>query len=429
MNTLFKVLLLLFFSFSCSGQNLSEFEAQLIKEINNHLPTATKQLEQVVNINSGTMNFTGVKQVGMYFKNQLDILGFETKWQNGKAFNRAGHLVANYGHTGRKILLIGHLDTVFIKTDPFQSYKKIDSRYASGPGITDMKGGNIIMLNAIRALKTLGVLENISLRLVLTGDEESSGSPLKLSKQAIVDAAKWADIALGFEDGDSNIKTAVISRRGAINWTINITGKAAHSSQIFTESIGDGAIFEMARILNEFRQSLSTIDDLTINPGLVIGGTTTSAIQNSTASAFGKNNVIAKSVKVTGDIRAISSTQLQQTKKIMTAIIRNNLPHTGSDIIFHTGYPPMPPTAMNKKLLGLYSQISEDLGYGKVVAVNPRKAGAADISFAASYVDMSLDGLGLMGDGGHTINEVADMTSFSKNSHKAVLLIYRLSVL
>jgi len=430
MNIILKVVLLLSLSFSVYGQKLTAIEAQIVKEIDDYLPTARYQLEQVVNINSGTMNFSGVQQVGMYFKKQLDALGFDTYWQSGEAFGRAGHLVANYGNTGKKVLLIGHLDTVFAKDDSFQKYLEINERYVSGPGLTDMKGGNVIMISAIRALKKLGLLENINLRIVLTGDEEKSGSPLNLSKQAIVDAAKWAEIALGFEDGDSNIKTAVISRRGAINWTLTVTGKAAHSSQIFTENIGDGAILEMARILNDFRQSLSSIENLTFNPGLVLGGTTTSlAIKNSNGNSFGKNNVIAKSANATGDIRAISPKQLQQTKKTMREIVRNNLPYTCAEIIFHSGYPPMPPTALNKKLLGWYSQVSEDLGYGKVIAVNPRKAGAADISFAANHVDMSLDGLGLMGEGGHTINEVADMSSFSKNTYKAALLIYRLSLL
>jgi len=73
--------------------------------------------------------------------------------------------------------------------------------------------------------------------------------------------------------------------------------------------------------------------------------------------------------------------------------------------------------------------VSESLGYGPVVAVNPRNAGAADISFTADHVDMALDGLGLMGSGGHTKDEVADMTSFNKNMHKAAILIYRLGQL
>lgn len=410
----------------------SPVEKKIIKEVNRILPQATTDLETVVNINSGTMNFAGVKQVGLFFKKQLDALGFETEWQSGDTFNRAGHLVASYqgkhAAKAKKLLLIGHLDTVFAKEDNFQRYVPVDERYVAGPGITDMKGGDVMMITAMKALKQSGQLDNINVKIVMTGDEESSGRPLSLSKKAIIDAAKWADIALGFEDGDSNIKTAVIARRGSIRWTLDVTGKPAHSSQIFQPHIGDGAIFETARILNAFREALSTVPNLTFNPGVLVAGTRAEIdSETSESTAFGKSNVIAKTAKVSGGLRAISLQQLQETKQKMQEIVQQNLAHTTAKIVFHKGYPPMSPTDNNRSLLNVYSTISNDLGYGPVVAVDPRKAGAADISFAANYVDMALDGLGLMGDGGHTKDEVADMDSFKKNSEKAALLIYRLS--
>ena len=102
---------------------------------------------------------------------------------------------------------------------------------------------------------------------------------------------------------------------------------------------------------------------------------------------------------------------------------------TSASLTFFEGYPPMAPTPGNKQLLALYNSVSQDLGYETIVAVNPRRAGAADISFVAEHVDMALDGLGLMGAGAHTKEEVADMTSLAKNSQKAAILIYRLSLL
>jgi len=407
---------------------LTEKEQQLVTNIDQMLPQSLKHLENIVNINSGTMNFSGVKQVAQYLQQEFDAIGFNTQWLDGKAFDRAGHLLASYGTQGKKVLLIGHLDTVFTKADTFQAYQNIDGQYVAGPGITDMKGGNIIMLTIAKALKEQGVLENISLKIVLTGDEEKSGRPLSASKKALIDAAKWADLALGFEDGDGNIKTAVISRRGAISWNLAVTAKSAHSSQIFAEGIGDGAIFELSRILNDFRQELAQEPNLTFNPGLVVAGTRSELqAETSQGQAFGKSNVIAKQAFAKGDIRAISPAQLAKAKQVMRKIVARNLPHTQAEIQFDEGYPPMAPTKNNQKLLNWYSQASLDLGYGKVIAVNPRKAGAADISFTANYVDMALDGLGVMGTGGHTKNEVADISSLAKNSHKAALLIYRLS--
>lgn len=407
---------------------LDKTESTIVKQIDQGLAQSLKELEQVVNINSDTMNFAGVKQVGMIFKQQFEAIGFETQWIDGARFNRAGHLVASYGSKGPKILMIGHLDTVFEKQDSFQKFKPLGDNKVTGPGIIDMKGGDVIIVGALRALKQLNLLDGVQIRVVITGDEEHSGKPLALSKQAIIEAAKWADIALGFEDGDGDIKTAVVSRRSSSTWQLEVSGKPAHSSQIFQQEIGYGAIYETARILNEFRLRLEKERNLTFNPGMIVGGTTSKFDPaSSTGNAFGKDNVIAKITKVNGDIRAVSPQQLAKAQRIMREIVATNLSHTNATITFNEGFPPMAPTKGNHDLLKIYNQISLDLGYGEVAPVNPRKAGAADISFAASHVDMALDGLGLMGTGGHTKDETADMDSFSKNMHKAALLIYRLS--
>jgi glutamate carboxypeptidase len=292
-----------------------------------------------------------------------------------------------------------------------------------------MKGGNVIIISALRALKKLNLLDNVSIKVVLTGDEESSGRPLSKSKKALIEAAKWADIALGFEDGDGNIKTAVVARRGSVNWELDVTGKPAHSSQIFQPDVGYGAIFETARILNEFREKLAGTGSLTFNPGTIVGGTTTQYdSKTATGKTFGKNNVIAKEVKVRGGLRALSMEELNNAKKMMQDIVSHNLPHTSATLHIGDGYPPMAPSEGNLTLLEMYRAVSESLGYGKVEAVNPRNAGAADISFTAGHIKMGIDGLGLMGTGGHTEEEVPDITSLKKNTHKAAILIYRLSL-
>ena len=426
---LLLVLLSFFSSIVTANQDV---EHQIVQHLNAQLDESTVLLKQLVNINSDTMNFAGVQQVGMLLKQKYDALGFSTQWLDGSEFNRAGHLIATYESTSHpdaaKILLIGHLDTVFAKDDDFKTITELANNRIAGPGITDMKGGDVIMLAALQALQKQGLLQQLNIKVVMTGDEESSGKPLSDSKQALIEAAVWADIALGFEDGDSNIATAVTSRRGSVNWTLTVEGKPAHSSQIFTDENGDGAIFEAARILNEFRVQLRHEKLLTFNPGFIAGGTrVTQQGDKSNYGVFGKTNVIAKDTLIKGEIRATSPEQLEQAKAMMQTIVSQNLRHTSAVLEFQPGYPPMAQTPANLDLLALYSQVSEDLGYGIITAVNPRNAGAADISFAASHVDMSLDGLGLMGSGGHTKDEIADMSSFAKNMQKAAILIYRLS--
>ncbi|PKI14896.1 M20/M25/M40 family metallo-hydrolase [Colwellia sp. 12G3] len=406
-------------------------EQNIVKQVELLLPQALKDIEQAVNINSGSMNLEGVTQVGLLAKQQLSAIGFEVQWLDGSAFNRAGHILATHQSSNPnalKILMIGHLDTVFSKKDDFQTFTMLNETQASGPGIADMKGGNAIIISAMRALKKLNLLDNISIKVLLTGDEESSGRPLSLSKKAIVDGAIWADIALGYENGDNNINTGMAARRGYTGWTLNVEGKPAHSSQIFNDEIGYGAIYETARILETFRSQLEHEENLTFNPGMIIGGTSIDFdVAKSSGSAFGKSNVIAQKAKVTGDLRALSAKQLKSAKQIMQNIVKNNLNHTQAELIFEEGYPPMALTQGNLGLLALYSQVSQDLGYNAVKPANPRKAGAADISFAAEHVDMSLDGLGLMGSGAHTKNEIADLTTLNKNIEKTAILIYRLS--
>jgi glutamate carboxypeptidase len=410
--------------------NKSNIELEIKNQVQLNLAESLNTLETIVNINSGTMNFEGVKAVAEHLMSELNTVGFKTQWKDGHSFNRAGHLIASYGDSKNNlnILLIGHLDTVFSINDNFKKFEIIDQEHIAGPGITDMKGGDVIIVAAVKALKNLGLLDAVNIKIVMTGDEESSGRPLSKSKKAIIDAAKWADVALGFEDGDGDIKTAVTSRRGASGWKLTVSGQAAHSSQIFRDDLGYGAIYEASRILNQFRQTLSNIPYLTFNPGLIAGGTEISHDKKlSQATVFGKNNVIAKDVIVTGDIRALSPAQLSEAQAAMLKIAAENLAHTKSVLTFSEGYPPMAPSAGNKKLLELYSQISIDHGYGKVNAVNPSRAGAADISFAANHVTMALDGLGLMGTGGHTKDEIANISSFKINTEKAAILIYRLS--
>ena len=413
-----------------SAENFSTAEIKIIKQLDIQDSDARELLERLVNINSGTMNFAGVKKVGQVLSREYENLGFETEWIDGKAFERAGHLVARYGNSGVRLLLIGHLDTVFTADSAFQNYQVLEDAKVRGPGVTDMKGGNVIMWSALKALKETALLENISVRVVLTGDEEKRGKPMALANKALLEAGEWADIAIAFEDGDGDPTTAVISRRGASGWKLQVSGRPAHSSQIFRKGYGDGAIYEASRILDQFRKRLSSLPNLTFNPGLIVGGTEAKLdSEQATGMAAGKDNVIARTVYVSGDIRAVSPEQLRTAQAMMEKIVADNLPETSAKIEFKEGYPPMAVTEGNQSLLQLYDAISRQLGYGEVRAVDPRKAGAADVSFVAGQVDMAIDGIGLMGSGGHTEKETADMTTFLSQTRKAAILIYRLGQL
>jgi glutamate carboxypeptidase len=403
-------------------------ERAIVAYIDAHNAEALALLERVVNINSGTQNVAGVREVGAVFMASLDRLGFRTRWVDGAPFQRAGHLVAEHAGAGPTILLIGHLDTVFERDSPFQKFRRVDETTASGPGIIDMKGGDVIILQALAALDAAGALEDMHVTVVMTGDEEDGGRPLAKSREALVAAAKGAEAAIGFEDGPGDPRYAVTARRGTMDWQLRVKGTPAHSSQIFSEEFGHGAIFEAARMLNAFREKMAGEDHLTFNPGVILGGTSVEYDGAQTrGTAFGKTNVIAGQTVVAGDLRTLSPAQLDRAMKTMQAIAAAPSPRTQATLTFGEGYPPLAPTDGNARLLAVYDRASRDLGFGPVAAVNPDKAGAADVSFIAGEAKMILDGVGLMGHDDHTPGETADLKTLPSQTKRAAITIYRLS--
>src|SRR5262245_39216488 len=140
------VLLAVFAVVQSTAGGLSSEERALAGHVDARNAEGLALLERVVNINSGTQNFEGVREVGRVFRAELDALGFTTRWVDGAPFKRAGHLVAEHPGSGPKVLLIGHLDTVFERDSPFQKFERFNATTARGPGIIDMKGGDVVMI-------------------------------------------------------------------------------------------------------------------------------------------------------------------------------------------------------------------------------------------------------------------------------------------
>lgn len=411
---------------------LSAAERRLSQSVDAHRDASVAFLERVVNINSGTMNMAGVRAVGDAFAAELDGLGFRTRWVEGAGFGRAGHLVAerpgSVSSPALRVLLIGHLDTVFEKDSPFQRFERLDGTRARGPATTDMKGGNVVMLLALRALRDAGLLDRMDVRVYLGGDEEDSGAPLAASRAALMAAADGAEVAIGFEDGDGSFERAVIARRGVEEWRLRVTAKPAHSSLVLHPEIGAGALYEVARILDAFRRELAPESaDVTFNPGMIVGGTAIEHPEQARGTAFGKTNVIAQTALVVGDLRTLAPEQLERTRTRMQEIVGQPLPHASAELVFEPGYPPMAVTEGNRRLLALLDEASRDLGLAPVSAVNPRQAGAADISFVATRVKMAIDGVGLKGSGGHTVEETADLGLLAPQAKRVAVLLARLA--
>lgn len=412
------------------AQQLSPTEERIVAEVKAGAAPALALLERSVNINSGTMNHAGVRAVGKVFRDELDQLGFSTRWIDmPPAMQRAGHLVATReGRQGKRLLLLGHLDTVFEADSPVQKWQRNGER-VSGQGVSDMKGGNVVVIQALRALHRVGALDNTSIAVMFTGDEEEAGDPKEISRRDMIALARRSDIALGFEGtvlDENGQATATVGRRSSSGFELDVTARQGHSSGIFNQRSGFGAVYEAARILDGFRQHVIE-PDLTFNPGVILGGTQVSYDEaGSRGTAFGKTNVIANTVTVKGDLRYLDVAQRDRAHAKMREIVAQSLPGTSASIRFHESYPPMAVTPGNLKVLEIYSKASADAGLGPVAAVPAGLRGAGDIQFVAPFVD-SLDGIGATGSGAHSPREDLELASIERAAIRTAILIYRLT--
>jgi len=413
----------------------------MVKAVDAEAPTAVALLEKIVNINSGTMNLAGVLKVKDVIEPQLAALGFKTKWvPMDQLTGRAGDLIAEHacslgsGKCGKRILLIGHMDTVFEPSSTFQKYEIVPGtggRVATGPGIGDMKGGLVVMLSSLQAMKAAGVLDTAEITIVLSGDEERHGTPTSIARRDMIDAAKHSDLALEFENASRNGgvdgRDAVrIGRRSAISWKLEVTGKSGHSSAVFGKSLGYGAIYELARILDQFRAELAE-PGLTYNVGLVLGGATAERNADDTGgTATGKTNVIPPVALANGDLRTLNDDQTVRIKGKMELIVRDHLPGTSARIEFQDSYPAMGVTPASEALLAKLQDVNATLGYAKEEVTDPVQGGAGDIAFVAPYIP-GLVGVGAMGAGAHAEGETAYLDSLPIQAKRMAVLMYRLS--
>lgn len=414
---------------TAAAAQLSAAEERLVAAVKARSPEALRLLERTVRINSGTLNPAGVRATGEAYRAELESLGFTARWvEMPESMRRAGHLVATReGNRGQRLLLMGHLDTVFEKESAVAAWDPRGER-VRGQGVADMKGGIVVMLEALRALHALGALEGARIQVILTGDEERVGRPAYEARAELVALAKASDAALSFE-ATSRVGEghgASISRRSSGGWTLRVAARPGHAARVFTSELGYGAIFEGARILEAFRTQVPE-PGVTLSPGLALGGTEVAFNRfNATGTAAGKNNVIAKDFVATGNLRFLTADQGERAKQRMQAIVAASLPHARASITFNDNYPPMPETEGGRRLLAAYSQASRDAGLGPIEASDPEERGAGDISFAAPYV-AGIDGLGVVGRGSHTDEEEMEAASLERGAIRAAILIHRLT--
>jgi len=407
---------------------LTRAEPTMIATIDAEQQRTTGLLQRWVNQNSGTMNKAGVEAVRDMVEPEFRQLGFTTQWIDMSGAGRAGHLVARHAgsRNGKRLLLIAHLDTVFEPDSPFQRWTP-DGDRAHGPGAGDDKGGIAVIVSALRAMQAAGTLKRANITVFLTGDEEDAGRPLAISRRDLIAEGKRADAALDFED--LAVKDALdmgsTARRSAGSWTLTVTGHSAHSAGVGADNYG--AIYDLARIIDQFRRELPE-DKLTYNVGLIGGGQTAQLDQGKIRlEATGKTNIIAATAVARGDLRAISKDQIDRVEAKMRAIVAQPLAGARAEIAFDEDiYPPMPPTQGNRAILAELDGVNHDMGLPEMGELDPSERGAGDISFVAADVN-GLAGLGPSSSGSHTAAEAVDIPSIFKQAKRAAILMSRLA--
>lgn len=409
---------------------LTPAESRIAATVKAEQPRSIALLERLVNQNSGSQNRDGVEKVAQMMRAELEPLGFTVEWKPMTHTGRAGHLIATHkGRAdGKKMLLIAHLDTVFEPDSPFQTFTR-KGDWGEGPGAGDDKGGMVVIVAALRAMKAAGTLKDANIEIHMTGDEEDAGDPIEQARADLIAAGKRSDIALDFEGlvRDNGADMGSIARRSSDSWTVTTTGVASHSSGIFSAGVGDGAIYELTRIIQRFRTELPE-PNLTFNVGLIAGGQQADLDAGGIrATVSGKTNIIAGTAVARGDLRALSPEQIARVKARMTAIVADHAAGTGATIRFEPGgYPPMAPTAGNKALLDRLNGVNRDLGLAEMAPLDPLKRGAGDISFVAVDVD-GLAGLGPYSTGDHAPGEKVELPSIERQATRAAILMSRIA--
>jgi len=422
-----------------STPKLSAAEIQIVKHVDDHYGETLALLETAVNINSGTNNFPGVSATADLFEPRLQKLGFKTWREDMGTVKRGVHLFATHPGTGPRLLLIGHLDTIFEPSSGFLKWKVLGNGFASGPGAGDMKGGDVVLLETLEALQAAGELSKMNISVALTGDEETPGADTDGSytttRSTLINLGKNTDYVLGFEPATGNMNSIKTYRRGSSTWFLTMAAKTGHSSIVFNKNMGPGAAYPVTKILSRFYQDLRTDPSITFNVGHIVSG---SAIDRDTpysAKVSGKDNVIAAKTEVYGDIRFLTPEILQDTRKKMSSIIDEEVSainaeydaeaHVSSTFTYADRYPAMVETPGNLALLDKLSTASTDLGFGSL-AHYTANGGAADASFVAPFVSGVVDGLGPFTVGMHSKDEIVDLSSIKTSAKRAAVFMLRL---
>jgi len=344
------------------------------------------ELKHIVNINSYTKNKHGVDQNGATFCTWMEQLDYKTTTFSREKIGNHLLFESTYKKNHDRVLLLGHLDTVF-PPSKFEYFSE-DKDWIYGPGVCDMKGGNIVALEALREIHHRnGAINNIDMLLV--SDEETGSDDSKL---LTAELAQRYDLCLVFEAAGQNHEV-VIARKGVGTFSIDLQGKAAHAGNNY--ALGCNANLTAAHMVLALTELTDLEQGTTVNAGKLSGG-------------IGANT-ISPEAQITVEIRY---TQIQERDRLLAALERivatNYVAGVKATLSGGIQRDVMQPTTAQATLV---DQLSNILGYP---LQTEQRGGVSDANIVAAAGVPTLDGFGPFGDGDHTIHERASKPSFTR---------------
>lgn len=343
-----------------------------------------EDLKTVVQINSYTKNKTGVDEVGKCFDKWLQDLGFKTEIFERELIGSHRYYTSKHKKNSKRLLLLGHLDTVF-PPNKFDDYSE-DDTWVYGPGVCDMKGGNIVALAALRELYEKNIEIN-NIDMLLVSDEESGSDD---SKHLTAKLAENYDYCFVYEAAGEKLEV-VTGRKGVGTFFLNIEGKAAHAGNHYAK--GHDANLEASYKLQELVKLTDLSKGTTVNVGTIEGG-----IGANTISPHANLVFELRYQNIQERDRVLSSVDKIVNKSYVSGTISHLRGGIQRDVM-----------QTSENSLKLVKTIERITG---VHLKSEERGGVSDANVVSSVGVITLDGFGPYGDGDHTVNERASKDSF-----------------
>jgi glutamate carboxypeptidase len=365
--------------------------AALRRIVEGRLPRFMTELETLVNIDCGSYTAGGVNRVASFVADAFDELGASVDrvaHEPGPEQTRLGDLViGRFDGDGARILLIGHMDTVFDPGTAAERPFRVAGDRALGPGVTDMKAGLLAGLHAVAALHSAGARPSITF---IANPDEEIGSPF--STPHIRELAPGHDAVLVLECARAN-GDIVSARKGIADYHVTITGRAAHAG--VEPEKGRSAILEAAQLVLALHELNGRWPTVTVNAGVIHGGT--------------RPNVVAERCELQVDLRAATTDAFDMAAAEVERLAGSpRLDGVGIHLHRTAGHPPMEKTAASAALVEAAISIAGELGFELRDAAT---GGASDANTTAALGIPSLDGLGPVGGDDHSVDEWLDVGS------------------